>query len=382
MKIVLAFDSYKNCLSNSELTTLAAAAIKSVAPQAEISTLRIADGGEGTLEALVMTNPSGYRQTHQVTSLAGKEHSAQIGYAADYCILEAAQTIGFTHAALPPLALRNSYALGTQIVHGLNQGYRQFLLGLGGSGCNDAGVGMLSALGYTFLDHLSQPVEPIPANLNKITTIDASAVDERLMECRFTILSDVNNPLYGATGATLVYGRQKGATAEELVLIEAGIIHFSQLAATFCGYDCSSHPGAGAAGGIGYAAYQFLNATFTPGVDFVLKWQDATTIFSQATVVFTGEGQTDRQTLNGKAVVGIAKLAQQFSLPVLVISGALTPEAYVLHNYGVSYLSSIQIRPTSYQHALHPPVAATLFRHKIEETMRLILLGQALQRCG
>lgn len=378
MKIILAFDSYKGCLSSREIIEIATAAIIRVIPDVQIKAFQLADGGEGTLAALCTGN-NGKLITEIFTDLENNQTLSQIGIINDdTCIIECAQTVGLPLSNQKAVEYKTTRGIGEQIKFGLTLGIRKFTVGLGGSGTNDAGIGMLAELGYRFLDKDGNEVPPLLINLANISRINESMADQRLKDCVFTILSDVNNPLCGTNGATHIYGPQKGIPASQLTKFDAIIAHFSKVSARHYGFDKSGLNTAGAAGGLGYAFLQFLNATSVSGCDYILKQLDAAKEFRAADIIFTGEGRSDSQTINGKVAASVAKLAKEYNKPVLLISGALSEDAYQLHDSGIDYLSSIQDYPDNLVNVIRPQIARKLLAHKIEETMRLIVIAKNL----
>lgn len=377
MKLVLAFDSFKGCLSSAKIIDIVTRAIKKIIPQAAICGIIIADGGEGTIDALV-TGLNGKVIIAPFTNLEGNLQAANIGVSQDLCILECAQTLGLAHSNLLQVELKTSRGLGEQIKFALDLGYRKFAIGLGGSGTNDVGLGMLEELGYSFLDIDGKVVDGVLKNISQISQIDASQLDSRLAESSFTILSDVTNLLSGTNGASYVYGPQKGVRVEQLAEFDSGIIQFSQVAADYFGFDMSIHAGAGAAGGLGYAFLQFLSGKLVSGVEYILSELNVGEAIANADIVLTGEGRSDVQTAQGKVALGVARLAKQSHTPVLLISGALTTEAYQLHDLGIDFMSSIQDYPASIEHVLQPEIAEKLLAQRIEEILRLLLIGRNL----
>lgn len=377
MKLVLAFDSFKGCLSSSKIIDIATHAIKNIIPQARICGFIIADGGEGTIDALV-SGLNGSVIGSQFSNLEGIVQSANIGIINNQCILECAQTVGLVQSDRMQVELKTTHGLGEQIKFALDLGYRQFVVGLGGSGTNDAGIGMLEELGYSFLDSNGNLIDGLLKNISQIMTIDASNVDSRLVESSFTVLSDVNNPLYGSNGASYIYGPQKGIMPEQLADFDYGIMQFSQVAASHFGFDKSCLSGSGAAGGLGYAFLQFLNARLVSGVEHILSALNVAEEIADADLVLTGEGRSDAQTAQGKVAIGVAKIAKQSSTPVLLISGALSAEAYQLHQFGIDFMSSIQDYPAEIEYVMQPEIAEKLLLQRVEEIMRLLLIGQKL----
>jgi len=377
MKIVLAFDSYKGCLSSKEIIDVSTQAILKVSSDSEIKSFIVADGGEGTLDALVYGS-NGRIVTGEFTNLEGVKITSGAGFINDICVIECAQTVGLPQSDRKNVELKTTKGMGEQIRFALDKGYKKFAIGLGGSGTNDAGLGVIEELGYRFLDSENRRVEGLLKNIHTFARIDAGNVDKRIYESEFTILSDVKNPLFGKNGATYIYGPQKGVASEQLEIFDNGIAKFAKLAAKHFGFDKSNEKGAGAAGGLGYAFLQFFRGKAVSGVDYILKALEAEKAMKNADLVFTGEGRSDIQTANGKVAIGVAKLAKQFRKPVILISGALSEDAYGLHEYGIDYLSSIQDYPAKLEEVLDPKTASRLLSHRVEETVRLLQLGVKL----
>ena len=377
MKIVLAFDSFKGCLSSREIIQIASTAIKKIIPQATICGFIIADGGEGTIEALIAAW-QGKIICEAFHNLEGLSQPARLGFSSELCILECAQTLGLAQSTREQVELKTSRGLAEQIKFALDLGYRKFLIGLGGSGTNDAGLGMLEELGYCFRDLVGKPVAGLLKNIAQIVQIDARKVDPRLSETQFTILSDVTNPLCGINGASSVYGPQKGVRHEQVAEFDRGLLNFSQVSADFVGFNAANLAGAGAAGGLGYAFLQFLNTQLVSGVEYLLNALQIDSVIQAADLVLTGEGQSDGQTAQGKVALGVAIRAKLYNKPVLLISGALRPEAYQLHQHGIDFITSIQDYPAQLEQVMQAEVAAKLLGQRIEESLRLLLIGRSL----
>lgn len=375
MRFVLAFDSFKGCLSSNEIIKISSAAIHKVIPDAVIKGFIIADGGEGTLEALVQ-GASGQIIADSFTNLEGKSLKSDMGFLNDVCIIECAQTVGLPQSTRKNVELKTSRGMGEQIKFALDKGYRKFAIGLGGSGTNDVGLGIIEQMGYCFLDNQGRKVEGLLKNIYDIAEIETGNVDKRIYETEFTILSDVKNPLCGKNGATYIYGPQKGVTDEQLEYLDKGILKFAQVASDCFGFDRSNENGAGAAGGLGYAFLQFFSGKIVSGVDYVLETLNAAEVIKNSDVVFTGEGRTDIQTINGKVPIGVSKLAKMYGKPVILISGALSEDAYKLHDYGIDYLASVQDYPARLEDVLNVSEASRLLGHRVEETVRLLLIGK------
>lgn len=377
MKIVLAFDSFKGCLSSEEIIKVSTKSIQKIIPDAEIRGFIIADGGEGTLNSLV-DGINGRIITKNFTNLEGMALGSDIGVINDTCFIECAQTVGIPQSTRRNVELKTSKGMGEQIKFALDSGYRKFVIGLGGSGTNDVGLGAIAELGYQFIDSSGNKVEPQLKNIFEIAKIDDSNLDKRIYESEFTILSDVKNPLCGKSGATYTYGPQKGVTDEQLEAFDKGILRFSEIASKHFGFDKSFEKGAGAAGGLGYAFLQFFRGKAVSGVDYILEALKVGEVIKNSDVVFTGEGRTDIQTANGKVAIGVSNLAKLYDKPVLLISGALSEDAYMLHDFGIDYLSSIQDYPAKLEDVMNPAIASKLLAHKLEETVRLLLIGKKL----
>jgi glycerate kinase len=371
MKIVIAFDSFKGCLSSQEIVDICEIAIAEIDSSIQISSFIIADGGEGTIEAVVK-GTCGRTITDEFTNLENIKCKSIIGVVNDICILESAQTVGLTYSTKTNVSLKTSRGLGEQIKFGISRGFRKFAVGLGGSGTNDCGIGMLMELGFRFFDKDNHELPMDVKAFVKLAKIDDSNVDEKIKLCEFTILSDVSSPLFGKNGATYVYGSQKGATVDELPVLDAAIQQISSVAVTHYDKDCSSLAGSGAAGGLGYAFLQFLNARAVPGIEYILEMIKAEDSIQSCDYVFTGEGKSDAQTACGKVAAGVAKIAGKYNKPVLLISGALDDDAYSLHEHGIDYMTSIQDYPSSLEYVMHKDVAAKLLSNRVKEIVRLI----------
>ena len=371
MRIVLAFDSFKGCLSSQEIVDVCESAIAEVDFAIQVSSLIIADGGEGTLDAVVQ-GAGGQTIINEFTNLENIKCNSCIGIIDDLCILESAQTVGLSYSDKTNISLKTSRGIGEQIKYGIQKGFSSFAVGLGGSGTNDCGIGMLMELGFKFFDKDNHELPMDMKEFGRLAEIDDSSVDAGIRECKFTILSDVSSPLYGDNGATYTYGSQKGATIDELPILDGAIQRISTVASKHYGKDYSSSPGAGAAGGLGYAFLQFMDAKAVPGIQYILDIINAEDKIKDCDFVFTGEGKSDAQTACGKVAAGIAKIAKKHNKPVLLISGALDGDAYTLHEHGIDFMTSIQDYPATLENVMQKNVAAKLLSNRIKEIVRLI----------
>jgi glycerate kinase len=299
----------------------------------------IADGGEGTVEALVEAT-SGRFETRTVRGPLGRPVDARWGVLGDgvTAVVEMAAASGLT---LVPVGRRDprvasTFGTGQLIRAALDAGFRHIVVGIGGSATNDGGSGMAKALGVRFLDGRGEPLPEGGAALSRVASIDLSGVDPRLAETEILVACDVDNPLTGPRGASAVYGPQKGATPAVVQELDLALERFAQVACVATGRDVSRYPGAGAAGGLGAGLLFFTPARLVPGVDLVLDSARFDDVVRGASLVVTGEGRTDQQTAMGKAPVGVARVAQRHGVPVLLVSGSLGPGAEEVLALGIS----------------------------------------------
>ena len=349
MRIVVAPDSYKGCLSAVAVAKAMTRGIHQVFPQAEVFQVPIADGGEGTVDALITATQGEVRQ-NLVTGPLGSPHLAHWGILGDgrTAVIEMASASG-----LPLIKpderdprITTTYGTGELIRAALDAGLRRLILGIGGSATNDGGAGMARALGVRFISTAGTDLDLHGgAALRHIGEIDVSGLDPRLMECEIIVACDVDNPLCGERGASAVFGPQKGATPEVVAELDAALQHYAEHARAATGRDIASEPGAGAAGGLGAGMLFFTPATLRPGVDIVLDAVNFDSLVARADFVITGEGRTDFQTAYGKAPVGVARVAKRRDLPVFCLSGSLGPGADDVLAHGIDATLSICDRP-------------------------------------
>ena len=325
-RIAVASDSFKGSLTSLEVAYSVEKAVHDVLPACEVVMVGVADGGEGTMEALLQTL-GGKRVTCAVADPLGRIIDASYVVLNDgiTAVVEMASASGLT--LLRPderSPLRTStYGTGQLILDALDRGCRKFLVGIGGSATNDAGMGMLAALGYRFIATSGAVQEPSGQALGGVCHIDGSRVHPALAEAEFIVACDVKAPLFGPEGAACVFAPQKGADQQAVEVLDEGLRHFSEVVAGTTGRDCSHVPSAGAAGGLGYAFMQFLNARLESGVEMLLDTIDFDSIIKGSDLVITGEGCIDSQTLTGKAPYGVAQHAGRLGIPVLAIGGTV-----------------------------------------------------------
>ncbi|ADK16863.1 MULTISPECIES: glycerate kinase [Clostridium] len=372
MRILLAPDSFKGSLSSKDVCSALREGILRVS-QMDILEVPIADGGEGTVDAIV-SSTKGTEYFEKVNGPLGEKIKAHYGILKDKtAIIEMASASGLY---LVPENKRNplittSYGTGQLIESALNKGCRKFIIGIGGSATNDGGAGMLQALGASFLDECNREIGYGGGCLDKLARVDLSSLDGRIYESEFIVASDVVNPLCGKNGASFVYGPQKNSSPEMVKLLDDNLMHYSEVVKDTLNKDLSQTPGAGAAGGMGFALMAFLNAKLEKGIDVVIDITGMEDKIKASDLVITGEGNTDFQTAFGKAPLGVAKLAKKYNKPVIVLSGGLGDNYKSLYDIGVTSLFSIIDKPTSLEYSMEH--ASELIKDRIEDIIRTIV---------
>lgn len=383
MKIIVAPDSYKGCLNSYEVAEYMTQGILEACPQAEVRQIAVADGGEGTVQAIVR-GAGGRLHEVRVSGPLGDPVTAEIGLLDDgrTAVIEAASASGLTlipRDRLNPL-LTTTYGTGQLIKEALRLGRCKLIVGLGGSATNDGGVGMAQALGVRFPDKAGEEIGYGGGQLEHIAAIDLEGLDPRIEGCEFVIASDVTNPLCGDNGAAAVYGPQKGATPDMVAALDRGLLHLSRIISRDMGKDIAELPGAGAAGGLGGGLMAFLSARMERGIDIVLEAADFEKRVSQADLVLTGEGHTDLQTTYGKAAAGIARIAGKHKVPVICLSGGITPDAsamQALYGQGMNAVIGAVQRPMPLEEAMEQ--APALIRHAAASIIRTLMLGRRMK---
>lgn len=356
--ITLAFDSFKGSLSSDEVADAFEEGLHTVLPHCVIRKVRIADGGEGTLDALLSALGGEYVDTN-VSDPLGRPIQAHYGITTDNtAIIEMASASGLT--LLRPEErnpmLTDTYGTGQLIAHALHKGCKNILLCIGGSATNDAAVGLLRALGYKFMDINGNELIGGGEVLQHIHEIDDTHVLPQLLQTQITIACDVDNPLFGPNGAAHVFAPQKGASHEMVVQLDNGLRHFANAIKHYNGKDVSTIPGGGAAGGVGAALVAFLNAQLKPGIEMVLDTICFDDMMKDCDLVVTGEGKLDRQTLMGKAPTGILHRAKRQNVPVIAIGGVVD-ECIELSSCGFSALLCINETDTPQSLAMRSDIA-------------------------
>ena len=376
MKIVIAPDSFKESLSAPEVALAIERGIKRALPQATVVRVPMADGGEGTVEAVLGATTSERRVNTVLDALGRPIEATWARLPEDTAVIEMACAAGLEHikpAERDPMHA-TSYGVGELIRHALDSGAQHIVLGLGGSATNDAGAGMLEALGLRLLDQHDQPLIRGGLALAQLVTLDASALDPRLANIRVTIASDVNNPLCGTKGASAIFGPQKGATPDQVQVLDAALNHFADVCAQTLGRDMRHAPGSGAAGGLGFAAHAWLRTTFKPGAEVVANIGGLAHAVQGADLVITGEGRMDAQTLLGKTPMGVAQIAKQAGVPVIAIAGSLGDGYQALYEAGIQAAFSLAPGPCTLADACQQ--AATLLEDRAQDIMRVWLASR------
>lgn len=379
MKIVIASDSYKGSLDSLQVNEAMRKGILRVFEDAEIICIPIADGGEGTVDA-VMTCCGGSYCYEMVTGPDGREVIARYGILPDKsAVIEMAAASGLPLVQdVTPDTVMNSttYGTGQLIASALDKGCRKIYIGIGGSATNDGGIGMLQALGVSFLDADNREVGFGGKYLDKIARIDISNLDPRIRETELVVMSDVTNPLCGENGAAVVYGPQKGATEEEIAILDKGLAQFAELICQMNLPDIRNLPGAGAAGGLGGGLVSFLGAEIRPGIKAILEIADFEKSVQWADLILSGEGRIDGQSANGKVVSGIAEIAGKYNVPVIAICGSVEKDAREIFEKGISGMEAAVCRPVTLEKAMEEAEQNVI--DAAERVMQMVKAGMAI----
>ena len=373
-RIIIASDSFKGCLSSMQVAAAVEQGVHKVCPECEIIKLNVADGGEGTVEALLDTL-GGHLQTVTVSDPLGRPVSASYGILADglTAVMEMSAASG-----LPLLSMEernpmktSTYGTGEMIKDAMSRGCRKFLVGIGGSATNDGGMGMLTALGFRFLDDAEMPLDGIGENMSKVQKIDTLGVLNAVAESEFIVACDVDSPFYGPKGAAYVFSPQKGADAAMTEELDRGMRHLADVISSTMNKDISNVPGAGAAGGLGGAFVAFLNARLERGVDMVLDAIHFDEIIKGSDMVITGEGRIDFQTLTGKTPFGVMARARKQDVKVAAIGGTVLLSADDdVSGFDIILQASPEGMPLS--QAMQPQVAMENVSTAAERIMKML----------
>ncbi|WP_416739491.1 glycerate kinase [Pseudomonas sp. NFX71] len=354
MKIVIAPDSFKDSLSAQGVADAIALGLGQVWPDAQLVKCPMADGGEGTVESVLAACDGQLRRTN-VRGPLGTTVDAAWGWLPQSltAIIEMAEASGLQ--LVPPAqrdaCISSTFGTGELIRAALDAGAQRVILAIGGSATNDGGSGAMQALGVKWLDALGEPLAPGGLALAQLARIDLSDIDPRLARVRFDIAADVNNPLCGPHGASAIFGPQKGATPEQVEQLDRALGHFAELCAQVLNKDVRDEPGSGAAGGLGFGAKAFLGAQFKAGVEVVAELVGLAEAVKHAELVITGEGRFDAQTLRGKTPFGVARIARQHGVPVIVIAGTLGEGYQALYEHGIDAAFALASGPMTLEQA-------------------------------
>ena len=375
MEITIAIDSFKGSLSTFEAANAAAEGIKRVYSDAKINISPLADGGEGTLDAIISAK-GGRLKSLSVCDPLGRKIPAEYGIidSEGLAVIEMARAAGLTlldEGERDPL-YTTTYGVGELILDAIKEGCRNFVIGIGGSATNDGGVGMLSALGLKFLDAEGKEIERGAIGLKKLAAISSDGMAKELSCCHFLVACDVKNPLCGENGASAVYGPQKGADEKSVKEMDSYLSHYAELTKKVNPLSDANAEGAGAAGGLGFAFLSYLSAELSSGIDIVIEKTGLEALIERSDLVFTGEGRLDAQSAMGKAPVGVARLAKKHQKPVIALAGCIGNGATLCHEQGIDALFPIVRTPLTLAEAMDKSTAAKNLADTAEQIARLV----------
>jgi len=375
MKILVAIDSFKGSMSSVEAGNAAKKGIQKAIPNARVDVLPLADGGEGTAYALT-TGLDGKWISINVTGPLGKRIDASYGIIEQekMAIIEMASAAGITLVSNEERNPMNTttYGVGEMIIDAINRGCRKFIIGIGGSATNDGGIGMLQALGFGVLDKNGKQVSFGAKGLLEIEKITDDNVSPLLKECTFDIACDVTNPLCGEQGCSIVFGPQKGADLAMIREMDDALFSFAQISKEKFPKADENMPGTGAAGGLGFAFLTFTNAKLRSGVDLVLDITNLKDYVKNSDIVVTGEGRLDAQTIMGKAPIGVARIAKDYSKPVIAFAGSVAKDATKCNNAGIDAFFPILRCVSTLSEAMNNEIASSNMEDTAEQVFRLI----------
>lgn len=378
MKVIIAPDSFKDSLSAQAIAEAIACGWQSVFPEAEIIICPMADGGEGSIEA-VLEACAGEWCEQSVQGPLGESVIAKWGWlnTEKIALIEMAQASGIqlVKPSQRNACISSTFGTGELILAALDAGAKEIVLTVGGSATNDAGAGLLSALGAQLLDKNNNALPKGGLALQQLAKVDLTDFDPRIQETKFVLAADVTNPLCGKNGASYVFAPQKGATQDQVLQLDQALNHFADISAQLLAADKRNEPGTGAAGGLGFAAKAYLNAEFRSGIEVIAELNQLSNKIQGADWVITGEGKFDGQTLNGKTPFGVAQIAQRANVPVIVIAGTLGENYQELYHSGVSAAFSLTAGPINLEEACMN--AAHLIYERTIDIARLIKISSA-----
>lgn len=374
MKVVVAIDSFKGCMTSLEAGNCIKEAIEETV-KADVKVFPIADGGEGTVEAL-MNCMHGVEVPVTVTGPLGEKVESYYGMLSEkkLAVMEMANVAGIT---MVPEKSKNpmnttTYGVGEMILDAIEKGCREFIVGIGGSATNDGGLGMLTALGVDFYNADGKKAGIFGRDVLRVARVDVSNMNPLLKECHFTIMCDVTNPLCGEMGSSAIYGPQKGATPKTIEQMDAGLRNYAKVISRCTGKEEAEQEGAGAAGGLGFAFLTFLNTSLGPGVSYILETLGLDEEMKDADIVITGEGKLDAQTAMGKAPAGVAAMAKKHGAVVLAFTGATCEDAEACNKAGMDAYFSICRGPMTVKEAMDPENAKKNMHMTVKQVFNLI----------
>ncbi len=379
MKVVIATDSFKGSLSTIQAGNAISEGIKRVFSDVETSVHPIADGGEGTVEAM-STIAGSKKQSVKVCGPLNQKVDAEYVIIENTAVIEMSAAAGITlikKEKLNPLDT-TTYGVGEIICDAINKGCRNFIIGIGGSATNDGGIGMLTALGFEFTDIGGKPIPQGAKGLEKMYNINTGNAMAELKECNFRIACDVTNPLCGEKGCSAIYGPQKGATPKMVEDMDKWMSKYADLTKSINPDADQNTPGAGAAGGMGFAFLSYLNGKLQPGIELITEETNLEEHIKYADVVITGEGRLDGQSVMGKVPVGVAKLAKKYEKPVIAFAGCVTEDAKNLNNYGIDAFFPIIKGVCSLDEAMNTQNACANLSDTTEQVFRILNIQKML----
>lgn len=379
MKIVIAMDSFKGSLSSVQAGNAAAEGIKRAIPDAETVVLPIADGGEGTVEALV-SGLGGEFAEAKVSDPIGRKITARYGLLPGAAaVIETAAASGLTllsPSERDPM-ITTTYGTGELILDAVKRGCRRFIIGIGGSATNDGGAGCLQALGFGLLDMDGRQIGPGAKGLSRLSKVTADAVIPELRECSFQVACDVTNPLCGDSGCSAVFSPQKGASAGDIPFMDGCLRNFAEVTRTIAPYSSPDTPGAGAAGGLGFALMNYLKAELTSGIELIIRETRLEEHIRNADAVITGEGCLDGQTAMGKAPVGVAGIAEKYGIPVIAFCGGVRKGAELCIEKGIGAFFPTLRNICTLEQAMENSNARSALADSAEQVFRCIRMFKA-----
>ncbi len=375
MKITIAIDSFKGSLSTTDAGNAVAVGFQRIFSDAEIYVSPLADGGEGTLDAIISAR-GGRIKTANVCNPLGRKISAEYGIIDEdgTAVIEMARAAGLTllnENERNPL-YTTTFGVGELILDAIREGCRNFVVGIGGSATNDGGVGMLEALGARFLDENGKEIEKGAIGLKNLSSISLDGMKKELRECNFSVACDVKNPLCGEKGASAVYGPQKGGDKKTVAEMDAYLSRYADLTREILPLSNAEAEGAGAAGGLGFAFLSYLNARLLSGIDIVIKETALEKHIKDSNLVITGEGRIDSQSAMGKAPTGVAKLAKKYGIPVIALGGGVADGSALCHEHGIDAIFPAVREPISLDVAMKKEIAIKNLSNTAEQIARLI----------